>query len=155
MINENLLDDYDKKILIQLEKDGRKPYSEIAKNLKISNTMVHQRVTRMKKIGILKGAGIILDERKLGYEWSAFTGLVLKEDSDSKTIIEELRKIPEVTECYYITGQYTLYIRIVAKSNEHMRSVLYDKIDHISGILKTESMIDFGAAFKRNVSVEL
>ena len=155
MIYENLLDDYDKKILIQLEKDGRKPYSEIAKNLNISNTMVHQRVTRMKKIGILKGAGIILDERKLGYEWSAFTGLVLKEDSDSKTIIEELRKIPEVTECYYITGQYTLYIRIVAKSNEHMRSVLYDKIDHISGILKTESMIDFGAAFKRNVSVEL
>jgi Lrp/AsnC family transcriptional regulator for asnA, asnC and gidA len=155
MINESLLDDYDKKILIQLEKDGRKPYSEIAKNLNISNTMVHQRVTRMKKIGILKGAGIILDERKLGYEWSAFTGLVLKEDSDSKTIIEELRKIPEVTECYYITGQYTLYIRIVAKSNEHMRSVLYDKIDHISGILKTESMIDFGAAFKRNVSVEL
>ncbi len=155
MIYENLLDDYDKKILVQLEKDGRKPYSEIAKNLNISNTMVHQRVTRMKKIGILKGAGIILDERKLGYEWSAFTGLVLKEDSDSKAIIEELRKIPEVTECYYITGQYTLYIRIVAKSNEHMRSVLYDKIDHISGILKTESMIDFGAAFKRNVSVEL
>ncbi len=155
MTNENNLDEFDKKILIQLEKDGRKPYSEIAKNLNISNTMVHQRVTRMKKIGILKGAGIILDERKLGYEWSAFTGLVLKEDSDSKTIIEELRKIPEVTECYYITGQYTLYIRIVAKSNEHMRSVLYDKIDHISGILKTESMIDFGAAFKRNVSVEL
>jgi Lrp/AsnC family transcriptional regulator, regulator for asnA, asnC and gidA len=155
MVNESNLDEFDKKILIQLEKDGRKPYSEIAKNLNISNTMVHQRVTRMKKIGILKGAGIILDERKLGYEWSAFTGLVLKEDSDSKTIIEELRKIPEVTECYYITGQYTLYIRIVAKSNEHMRSVLYDKIDHISGILKTESMIDFGAAFKRNVSVEL
>ena len=135
MTNESNLDEFDKKILIQLEKDGRKPYSEIAKNLNISNTMVHQRVTRMKKIGILKGAGIILDERKLGYEWSAFTGLVLKEDSDSKTIIEELRKIPEVTECYYITGQYTLYIRIVAKSNEHMRSVLYDKIDHISGIL--------------------
>ncbi|AFK02308.1 transcriptional regulator, AsnC family [Emticicia oligotrophica DSM 17448] len=155
MTTESLLDEFDKKILIQLEKDGRKPYSEIAKNLGISNTMVHQRVTRMKKIGILKGAGIILDERKLGYEWSAFTGLVLKEDSDSKAIIEELKKIPEVTECYYITGQYTLYIRIVAKSNEHMRSVLYDKIDHITGILKTESMIDFGAAFKRNVSVEL
>jgi Lrp/AsnC family transcriptional regulator for asnA, asnC and gidA len=155
MINESILDEFDKKILSQLEKDGRKPYSEIAKNLNISNTMVHQRVTRLKKIGILKGAGIILDERKLGYEWSAFTGLVLKEDSDSRVIIEELRKIPEVLECYYITGQYTLYIRIVAKSNEHMRSVLYDKIDHIAGILKTESMIDFGAAFKRNVSVEL
>lgn len=155
MINQEILDEFDKKILLQLEKDGRKAYSEIAKFLNISNTMVHQRVNRMKRIGILKGAGIILDERKLGYEWSAFTGLVLQEDSDSKAIIEALKDIPEVTECYYITGQYTLYIRIVAKSSEHMRSVLYDKIDHITGILKTESMIDFGAAFKRNVSVEL
>lgn len=155
MVNQEILDEFDKKILLQLEKDGRKAYSEIAKFLNISNTMVHQRVNRMKRIGILKGAGIILDERKLGYEWSAFTGLVLQEDSDSKAIIESLKQIPEVTECYYITGQYTLYIRIVAKSSEHMRSVLYDKIDHITGILKTESMIDFGAAFKRNVSVEL
>ncbi len=149
------LDDFDRKILIILEKDGRKPYSEIAKSLSISNTMVHQRVGRMKKIGVLKGAGIVLDERKLGYEWGAFTGLMLKEDSDSKAIIEELKKIPEVTECYYITGQYTLYIRIVAKNSEHMRSVLYDRIDNIEGILKTESLIDFGAAFKRNVSVEI
>jgi Lrp/AsnC family transcriptional regulator, regulator for asnA, asnC and gidA len=149
------LDDFDRKILIILEKDGRKPYSEIAKSLDISNTMVHQRINKMKKIGVLKGAGIILDERKLGYEWGAFTGLMLKEDSDSKAIIEELKKIPEVTECYYITGQYTLYIRIVAKNSEHMRSVLYDRIDHIEGILKTESLVDFGAAFKRNVSVEI
>lgn len=149
------LDEFDKKILVQLEKDGRKPYSEIAKNLGISNTMVHQRVSRMKRIGVLKGAGIILDERKLGYEWGAFTGIVLKEDSDSKKIIEELKQIPEVTECYYITGQYTLYIRIVAKNSEHMRQVLYDKIDNIEGVLKTESLIDFGAAFKRNVSVEI
>jgi Lrp/AsnC family transcriptional regulator for asnA, asnC and gidA len=153
-MNTEFLDDFDKKILIHLEKDGRKPYSEIAKNLAISNTMVHQRVGRMKKNGVLKGAGIILDERKLGYEWSAFTGLVLKEDSDSKKIIEALKQIPEVTECYYITGQYTLYIRIVAKSNEHMRQVLYDKIDNIEGVLKTESLIDFGCAFKRNVPIE-
>lgn len=155
MDKSSYLDEFDKQILVNLEKDGRKPYSEIAKNLGISNTMVHQRVARMKKAGILKGAGIILDERKLGYEWSAFTGIILKEDSDSKLIIEELRSIPEVTECYYITGQYTLYIRIVAKSSEHMRMVLYDKIDNIDGVLKTESMIDFGAAFKRNASVEL
>ena len=154
-MKDTLIDDFDRKILLILEKDGRKPYSEIANALEISNTMVHQRIARMKKIGVLKGAGIILDERKLGYEWGAFTGLMLKEDSDSKLIIEELKKIPEVTECYYITGQYTLYIRIVAKNSEHMRTVLYDRIDLIPGILKTESLIDFGAAFKRNVSVEI
>ncbi len=149
-----MLDQTDLTILKQLEKDARKPYSEIAKSLKISNTMVHQRVAKMKVSGLLKGTAIVLDERKMGYEWSAFTGLILKEDSNSEIIIEALRKIPEVTECYYITGQYTLYIRIVAKNSEHMRKVLYEKIDHIPGILKTESLIDFGAAFKRNVPIE-
>ena len=138
-----------------LEKDPRKPYSEIAKTLGISNTMVHQRIAKLKKNGIIKGASLVLDERKMGFEWGAFTGLILKEDSDSKAIIAELQKIPEVTECYYITGKYALYIRIIAKNSEHMREVLYDKIDHIPGILKTESLIDFGCAFKKNIPIRI
>lgn len=53
-------------------------------------------------------------------------------------------------------GIYTFILcpLIVARSNEHMRRVLYEKIDHIPGVLKTESLIDFGAAFKRNVPIE-
>lgn len=148
------LDEYDIKILKELEKDGRKPYSEISKKLEISNTMVNQRVNRMKEAGLIKKMALELDERKMGYEWSAFTGIILKEDSNSEQIIELLKEIPEVVECYYITGQYTLYIRIVAKNSEHMRRILYEKIDHISGVLKTESLIDFGRAFKRNVPIE-
>ena len=74
------LDEYDKLILIELEKDGRKPFSDIAKNLEISNTMVHQRVNRMRSEGIIRKMALELDERKMGYEWSAFTGIVLKED---------------------------------------------------------------------------
>ena len=148
------LDEYDKLILIELEKDGRKPFSDIAKNLEISNTMVHQRVNRMRSEGIIRKMALELDERKMGYEWSAFTGIVLKEDCNSEIIIDALKQIPEVVECYYITGQYTLYIRIVAKNSEHMRRVLYEKIDHIPGVLKTESLIDFGLSFKRNVPIE-
>ncbi|MCR9063118.1 MAG: Lrp/AsnC ligand binding domain-containing protein [Cytophagales bacterium] len=144
----------DKKILKLLQKDGRRPYSEIAKMLSISNTMVHQRVAKMKQKGLITGQSIQLDERKMGYEWSAFTGIILKEDSNSESIIKALKEIPEVTECYYITGQYTLYIRIVARNSEHMRSVLYGKIDHIPGVLKTESLIDFGTAFKRGVPID-
>ncbi len=155
MLNQNILDAYDKRILKALEKDGKKPFSQIASELGISNTMVHQRVLRMKELKILKGTTIVLDEKKLGFEWGAFTGLVLKEDSNSEDIIEALKKIPEVVECYYITGSYTLYIRIVAKSNEHMRKLLYEKVDHIKGVLKTESIVDFGCAFKRNVPFDM
>jgi Lrp/AsnC family transcriptional regulator, regulator for asnA, asnC and gidA len=147
------IDHYDRLILRELEQNGRKAYAQIASDLGISNTMVHQRIARLREIGVLKGHSVVLDEKKLGYEWSAFTGLVLREDSNSEQIIAELKKIPEVIECYYITGAYTLYIRIVAKTSAQMRELLYEKIDHIQGVIKTESQVDFGCAFKRNVPI--
>lgn len=155
MPNLDYLDAYDKRILKALEKDGKRPFSQIASDLGISNTMVHQRVLRLKELKILKGTTVILDEKKLGFDWGAFTGLVLKEDAKSEEVIEALKRIPEVVECYYITGSYTLYVRVVAKSNEHMRRLLYEKIDHIKGVRKTESIIDFGCAFKRNVPFDM
>lgn len=144
------LDEFDKQILKELEEDGKKPFSQIAIDLDISNTMVHQRITRMKKEGILKRHSIELDEKKLGFEWGAFTGITLHDGGDTYKVIEELKKIPEVTECYHISGKYALYIRVVAIDNEHMRDVLYTKIEDIEGVKSTESLVDFGCAFKRN-----
>ena len=147
------LDDFDVKILKCLETDGRMAFSAIATELGISNTMVHQRVNRMTEQGILKGIKPILDEKKIGYDWGAFTGITLERDQDSELIIEALKKIPEVMECYYITGSYTLYLRIIAKDHAHMRAILYDKIDNIAGIAKTDSIIELGCAFKRHVGL--
>ena len=147
------LDEFDIEILKQLDKDGRKAFSVIATEMGISNTMVHQRVNRMTEQGILKGIKPILDEKKIGYDWGAFTGITLERDQDSELIIEALKKIPEVMECYYITGSYTLYLRIIAKDHAHMRAILYDKIDNIAGIAKTDSIIELGCAFKRHVGL--
>jgi Lrp/AsnC family transcriptional regulator for asnA, asnC and gidA len=145
------IDEFDIQILKQLEVDGRMAYSAIASTLGISNTMVHQRISRLTEQGILTGIKPVLDEKKIGYDWGAFTGITLEKDHDSNRIIEELKKIPEVTECYYISGGYTLYLKIIAKNHEHMRQILYEKIDNISGIAKTDSIMELGCAFKRNI----
>ena len=147
------LDEFDILILRQLEIDGRKAFSAIATELGISNTMVHQRVNRLTEQGILRGIKPVLDEKKIGYDWGAFTGITLEKDHDSVRIIEALKNIPEVTECYYITGTYTLYLRIIAKNHEDMRRILYDKIDNIVGIAKTDSIIELGCAFRRNIAL--
>lgn len=149
----DIVDEFDINIIKELEKDGRMAYSAIAANLKISNTMVHQRINRLTEQGILTGIKPVINEKKVGYDWGSFTGLTLNKDQDSDRIIEELKKIPEITECYYITGSYTLYVKIIAKNHEHMRKVLYEKIDNIPGIAKTDSIIELGCAFKRNVSL--
>ena len=148
-----ILDKFDILIIKELEKDGRIAYSTIATNLKISNTMVHQRVNRLIEQGILLGIKPVINEKKMGYDWGSFTGITLNKDQDSTRIIEELKKIPEITECYYISGLYTLYIKISARNHEHMRKILYEKIDNIPGISKTDSIMELGCAFKRNVSL--
>jgi Lrp/AsnC family transcriptional regulator for asnA, asnC and gidA len=114
--------------------------------------MVHQRVNRLMEQGILLGIKPVLNEKKIGYDWGAFTGITLNKDQDSSRIIEALKKIPEVTECYYISGLYTLYIKIIARNHEHMRKILYEKIDNIPGISKTDSIMELGCAFKRNIT---
>lgn len=143
------------KILQLLETDGRMPFSSIATSLGISHTMVHQRVNKLMEQGILAGIKPLLNEKKMGYDWAAFTGITLEKDADSGKVIEALKKIPEVTECYYITGNFTLYLRILAKSHEHMRQILYQKIDPLPGVAKTASMIELGCAFKRNIMLEV
>lgn len=147
----NGIDEFDLQILKHLDADGRMAYSAIATALGVSNTMIHQRINRLVEQGILTGIKPVLNEKRLGYDWGAFTGLSLEKDHDSGRIIAELKKIPEVTECYYITGNYTLYVKIIAKNHEHMRQLLYEKIDNIPGIAKTDSLIELGCAFKRNI----
>ncbi len=149
----DILDEFDINIIKELEKDGRMAYSAIATNLKISNTMVHQRINRLIEQGILTGIKPVINEKKVGYDWGSFTGITLNKDQDSTRIIEELKKIPEITECYYISGLFTLYIKISARNHEHMRKILYEKIDNIPGISKTDSIMELGCAFKRNVSL--
>ncbi|MBP4138579.1 MULTISPECIES: Lrp/AsnC family transcriptional regulator [Flavobacterium] len=146
-----ILDEFDIRIIKELEKDGRVAYSTIATNLKISNTMVHQRINRLMEQGIISGIKPVLNEKQMGYDWASFTGITLNKDSDSERIIETLKGIPEVTECYFVTGSFTLYLKITAKNHEHMRKILYEQIDNIPGIAKTDSMIELGCAFKRNI----
>jgi Lrp/AsnC family transcriptional regulator for asnA, asnC and gidA len=103
------LDEFDINIIKELEKDGRMAYSAIASNLKISNTMVHQRINRLTEQGIITGIKPVINEKKIGYDWGAFTGITLKKDHESDRVIEALKNIPEITECYYITGFHSLY----------------------------------------------
>ena len=80
----DILDEFDINIIKELEKDGRMAFSAIANNLKISNTMVHQRINRLIEQGIISGIKPVLNEKKIGYDWATFTGITLKKDQDSE-----------------------------------------------------------------------
>ncbi len=68
-------------------------------------------------------------------------------------VAEQLRAIREIVECHYITGQYAIFAKIYARDNEHLKSVLSDKIQKIQGISSTETFISLEETFKREVPI--
>ena len=149
------LDYTDKQILLALKADARKAFSKIADDLKISNSLVHQRIKKMKEDGIIKKADLILDEKKIGYSTKAYVGIRLKEARYASKIVEKLQDIVEVTECNFVSGKYAIFVLVYAKDNDHLRSVLYDQIHEIEGVGGTDSFICFSTNFDRSVPVTL
>lgn len=153
MNDKTALDEIDRKILNELAVDAEKPYSQIAKSLDVSNTLIHQRIARMKQLGVIEQTEIKLNEKMLGFGSSAFTGIILKEVSNTARVMESLAKIPEVVECYFVSGAYNLFVKIIAKNNDHLMHVLYEKIDSIKGIVRTETLINFRTVIKRGCPI--
>jgi len=153
-MNENQLDPIDTRILKELTSDARVPFTQLSQKLKVSNTLIHQRIKKLKDSGILLNATIQLDTWKLGYETCAFTQIMLSDANLHVAAEKELEKIPEIVECANITGRYALLVKIFAKNNRHLRDIIYEKILSINGVEGTNTTVAFETAFKRNVPLE-
>lgn len=145
------LDNYDVSILTKLEEDGRASFSVIAEELGISNTMVHKRFGKLVKNGALTKIEPVYDERILGYTYCAYTGITLEKEYETMDVIEQLKQIPEIVECHFITGPYSLYLKILCKDQDDFRRLLYEELEKVKGIAKSESFLDLGYAFRRNI----
>lgn len=151
---KNQFDYIDQQILSKLRSDARKAYSQIAEELKVSNSLVHQRVKKLTDAGIIQNAEFILDEKKLGYKTKSYTGIRLREARFAKEVMKELEKIDEIVECNFVSGNYAIFILIYARDNEHLQKILYDKVHLINGVAGTDTFICFDTCFKRNIPIE-
>ena len=146
------LDELDEKILKMIMDNARIPFLEIARACNVSGAAIHQRIQKLTNLGILKGSEFIIDHSKIGYETSAYMGLYLKNPGQFKSVVEALKNIPEVVECYYTTGQYDLFIKLFAKNNQHLLEIIHSKLQPL-GLARTETLIAFNEAFRRQIPV--
>ncbi len=148
------LDAIDHRILENLTLDARMSFVQLAKKLKVSNTLIHQRVKKMKEAGLLKQAVYKLNSWQLGYRSSAFTQIILSDAKLHRKVEEELYKIPEIVECVNIAGRYALLVKIYAVDNRHLRDIIYERIHTIEGVEGTNSTFCFETAFTRGVPLQ-
>ena len=146
------LDRLDKQILKLISADARIPFLEVARVCDVSGAAIHQRIQKLTNIGILKGSQFLIDPEKVGYETCAFIGLNLKNPEDFDRVVEELKKIPEVTECHYTTGNFDMFIKVYAQNNHHLLTMIHDKLQPL-GLSSSQTLISFHSAFERQLPV--
>ena len=146
------LDRLDKQILKLIAADARIPFLEVARVCDVSGAAIHQRIQKLTNIGILRGSQFLIDPEKVGYETCAFIGLNLKNPEDFERVVEELKNIPEVTECHYTTGNFDMFIKIYAQNNHHLLTIIHDKLQPL-GLSSSQTLISFHSAFERQLPV--
>lgn len=147
------LDYLDRKILHMISDDARIPFLEVARACNVSGAAIHQRIQKLQSLGIIKGSQFIIDPEKIGYETCAYIGLYLKDPSRFDEVVNELKRIPEVVECHYTTGGFDMFIKIYARNNHHLLTVIHDKLQPL-GLSRSETIISFNAAINRPLTIE-
>ncbi len=148
------MDQIDQTILRLLMKNARMPYLEIARECGISGAAIHQRVKKLTDTGVIQGTRLIVDPKSLGFDVCAIIGIQLREVALHGSTVEMLRSVPEVVECYFLTGKYNLLIKVYCRDNEHLMHTIFDRILTVPGITTTETFISLNETFSRQVAID-
>ena len=146
------LDSLDEQILKMIADNARIPFLEVARACNVSGAAIHQRIQKLTGLGILKGSEYVIDPEKIGYETCAYVGIYLKDPSTFDEVTRALELIPEIVECHFTTGKYDMFIKLYARNNHHLLSIIHDKLQPL-GLSRTETFISFHEAIKRQMPI--
>lgn len=151
--NMEKIDNLDRKILKIIMQNARIASKDVAKDCGVSRAAIHQRIQRMIDLDVITGSGYTVDPKVLGFRTCTYIGVNLERGAMYRDVVPELEKIPEVVECHFTTGPYTMLIKLFARDNEHLMELLNDKIQKIPGVTGTETLISLDHSIHREMPV--
>ena len=146
-------DNLDKKILSILSKNARIPFKDVAAECGVSRAAIHQRVQHLINGGVITGSGFDVNPKSIGYSTCTYVGLNLERGSMYKDVVKQLKEIPEIVECHFTTGSYTMLLKVYARDNEQLMDLLNNKMQMIPGVVSTETLISLDQCIKREIPV--
>lgn len=148
------LDAIDRKLLRYLLANARMPFLEIARECGISGAAIHQRMRKLDELGVILGSRLVVDPQVIGFDVCAHINIAITSAELLQQIVEELKKIPEIVECHFITGKGNLLAKVYCVDNEHLMRTIFDRILSIEGVSDTETSISLREAFSRQVNID-
>ena len=147
------IDGLDKQILIELTANSRTPILEISRKIGISGAAIHQRIRKLNDSGLIAGHQLKINPKVLGYSTLAFIGVYFDKAERNSEAIKKMKKIPEILECHYTTGNWSVLVKVICKNNEHLMTLLNKQIQSIDGVSRTETLISLEQQIDRQISI--
>ena len=153
-INQEKIDELDRKILAIITRNARIPFKEVADMCGVSRAAIHQRVQKMFDNGVIIGSGYQVNPKMLGYQLCVYVGIILTKASMYKEVSTALENIPEVVESQFTLGTYSMLIKLYAKDDQHLMELLNAKIQEIPGVANTETLTALDQRINRGLPIE-
>ena len=142
------VDKIDQKILSELSKDSSISIPKLAEKINVNSSVVYSRIKRLVKKKLIERFTIQVNNKELGYSVKSLTGI----NMDSKqrdNVIQELFKIPSVSEVSEVTGRFDILVTMYAENLGQMYRIISDNIGKIQGIIGSESFIEMKTRTKQ------
>ena len=152
---KTILDSTDRRILLFLIKNARTPFLEIARECGISGAAIHQRIKKLEDMGVIQGSRLTVEPKSLGFDVCAFIHIKVLDIKRQQDTVDQLRHIPEIVECHYITGSFNLLAKLYCLDNAHLMDTIYNKVLQVPGVSETETTISLIEAFSREIYIDI
>ena len=148
------LDEIDQKILTSLTKNARTPFLEIARECNVSGAAIHQRFKKMESLGIITGSRLLVKPSALDLNVCAYVALNISPIKDYENVIKQLKQIPEIVECHFVTGQHSLLLKVFCFNHDHLLDIIINTIHNIPSVQDTETMVSLDSPIERQIWVK-
>ena len=149
------IDNLDRKILSIVMRNARIASKDVAVECGVSRAAIHQRIQRLIDMKVITGSGYNVNPKMLGYTTCTYIGVNLERGAMYREVVPQIEKIPEVVECHFTTGPYTMLVKLYSRDNEHLMDLLNNHIQEIHGVISTETLISLEQSINRTVPVTL
>jgi Lrp/AsnC family transcriptional regulator, leucine-responsive regulatory protein len=140
------IDDLDLALLRELALDARLSRRALARAVGMSAPAVSDRLTRLERIGAIRGYRVEIDWPALGYPVLVYLCVTASPGSDLSQIMRAIRMLPEAQDMSVVTGSLDLLVRLRVRDHTHLRALLLGGIFQIPGVQRTETFLSLADA---------
>jgi len=135
-----MIDSKDRAILHHLQLNSRMTASEVATEVALSVPAVSDRIKKLVSSGVIKGFGLALDYKKMGYDLMAFMAVDSSSSEQFERFVKEARQAESVIECHSITGEGSHLLKVLVKNSGDLENRLRE-IQGWPGVVRTHTML--------------